>query len=927
MEYYIEPAAQTPEVQEQLKAITSTSLNPEDLTLLDPACGSGHILVEAYDLFKAIYQERGYRAKDIPGLILQKNLFGLEIDDRAAQLAAFALMMKARTDDRRIFDSEAKPNILAFKESRGMKASDIYFALTSPLTGEKGGELESSTPDDNLVELDDNLFTRAEAAKAVAHRTTTSVNFLQADIAALLKMFENAKTLGSLIQISPKLAAKLPEIETRLDHVRRFGDVTHSSSYVLKPILQQARLLARQYDAVAANPPYMGTNGMNSGLKMFAAEHYPDCKSDLFAAFIDRCHRFLTDEGHTAMITMHGWMFLTSFGELRRRILGSNTIVAVAHLGPRAFATISGHVVQTCAFTNKKSFVPGFRPTFFRLIEGGEDEKNEAILGRRERYSEFLQSEFSTLPGQPIAYWLSRKAFAAFAGQKVNDLAESGGRCKTHCDEKYVRFEWEVSRNDIGDGRKWKHYEKGGKTRKYYGNRQFVVEWTESARSFYAEHGGLSNPRYWNREGLCWSDISAGAGGFRIKEANAEFGSKSPTLMFQTSKCNLQLLAFLNSPVATHFLGVINPSFQINVGDVLKLPVGPCNPTDQHAVVSRTAKAIEIARLDWNSREEAFEFQRHPSLDHRTNMLREAWCESENDGNRRWQEIRQLEELNNSFFLEYYQLSEELSPDVPDTQITLYRPDREEDMKRLISYAIGLMMGRYSLDALGPVYAQGGNQGFDASRYQLFLADDDGIIPILEADWGLQDDATNRFAGFVGVAWPKEHLEENLKFVADSLGSNTGERPLDTIRRYLATGFYKLHLSMYKRRPIYWLFTSGKQRSFQCLVYLHRYHEGTLARMRTEYVIPLQGQIAARIEQLEGDKAQATSTSHRKKLQKEQDDLKRKQAELLTFEEKLKHFADQKISLDLDDGVKVNYAKFGDLLAEVKAVTGGKDDE
>jgi type II restriction/modification system DNA methylase subunit YeeA len=290
-------------------------------------------------------------------------------------------------------------------------------------------------------------------------------------------------------------------------------------------------------------------------------------------------------------------------------------------------------------------------------------------------------------------------------------------------------------------------------------------------------------------------------------------------------------------------------------------------------------------------------------------------------------DMKRCEEENNQFFIEAYGLQDELSSEVPDDQITLYRPDRTEDIRRLLSYAIGCMMGRYSLDKPGLIYAHSGNTGFDSGEYKTFRADDDGIIPLLETDWGIRDDATNRFVEFVGVAWPKEHLEENLKFVADSLGATGSGQPRDTIRRYLATGFYKHHLSMYKKRPIYWLFSSGKQRAFQCLVYLHRYHEGTLARMRTEYVIPLQGQIAARIEQLEGDKSKATSTSHRKKLQKEQDDLKKQQTELLTFEEKLKHAADQKISLDLDDGVKVNYANFGDLLAECKAITGGKDEE
>jgi type II restriction/modification system DNA methylase subunit YeeA len=289
--------------------------------------------------------------------------------------------------------------------------------------------------------------------------------------------------------------------------------------------------------------------------------------------------------------------------------------------------------------------------------------------------------------------------------------------------------------------------------------------------------------------------------------------------------------------------------------------------------------------------------------------------------------MKELEKENNRLFIEAYGLEAELTPDVADDQITLYRPDRSEDIKRLLSYAIGCVMGRYSLDKPGLIYAHSGNQGFDPSQYSTFRADDDGIIPLLETDWGIRDDATNRFVEFIGVVWLKEHLEENLRFVADSLGPTGSEQPRDTIRRFLTTGFYKHHLSMYKKRPIYWLFYSGKQRAFQCLVYLHRYNEGTLARMRTEYVIPLQGQIAARIEQLEGDKSKATSTSHRKKLQKEQDDLKKQQTELLTFEEKMKHAADQKISLDLDDGVKVNYAKFGDLLAESKAITGGKEEE
>ena len=286
---------------------------------------------------------------------------------------------------------------------------------------------------------------------------------------------------------------------------------------------------------------------------------------------------------------------------------------------------------------------------------------------------------------------------------------------------------------------------------------------------------------------------------------------------------------------------------------------------------------------------------------------------------------RALEEENNRLFIDAYSLQDDLSPEVPDDQITLYRPNREEDIKRLLSYAIGCMMGRYSLDKPGLIYTHSGNTDFDLSQYSTFPADSDGIIPIMETDW-FPDDASNRLVEFISVAWSKEYLAENLQFIAESLGPNRNEQPQETIRRYFATGFYKHHLQMYKRRPIYWLFSSGKQRAFQCLVYLHRYHEGTLARMRTEYVIPLQGKIAARIDQLADDIAAASSTAYRKKLEKERETLRKQHTELQAFDEQLRHYADQRIRLDLDDGVKVNYGKFGNLLADVKAVTGGNEE-
>jgi hypothetical protein len=337
-------------------------------------------------------------------------------------------------------------------------------------------------------------------------------------------------------------------------------------------------------------------------------------------------------------------------------------------------------------------------------------------------------------------------------------------------------------------------------------------------------------------------------------------------------------------------------------------------------------EVIAIARMDEQSIETSWDFQVLPVLQKRIISLQQSQEAADAECLGRFRRMKELEEENNLLFIETYGLQDELSPEISEDQITLYRPNREEDIKRLISYALGCMMGRYSLDMPGLIYAQDGNVGFDSSQYKTFAADADGIVPVIETPW-FADDATNRLVEFIRVAWSKEHLEENLKFVVDSLYPSKGEAPRDSIRRYLATGFFKHHLQTYKRRPIYWLFSSGKQRAFQCLVYLHRYHEGTLSRMRTEYVIPLQGMIASRIEHLAGDIAAATSTAQRKKLEKERETLLKQQAELHAYDDKLRHYADKKIALDLDDGVKVNYGKFGDLLAEVKAVTGGGDED
>jgi len=988
MEYYIEPAEQTPEVQEQLKEIVRQrelnherheahekgengeneesdssfrvvrvfrGLNPEHLTLLDPACGSGHILVEAYDLFKAIYQERGYRAKDIPALILNKNLFGLEIDDRAAQLAAFALMMKARADDRRIFDSESTPNVVALQDSEGMKASEIHFALTSPLKGEQEGELDSPAPDGHLFEPDDNLFTRA-AAKSTAHRPLLSAHFTEADITHLLGLFENAKTFGSLIKVAPKLAAKLPEIEMRLDDVLKSGDLTHASAHIIKPLLQQARLLARQYDAVVTNPPYMGVKAQTPLLKAFAQQFFPNAKADVFAMFIERGFSFATRNGDVGYMTPFVWFFIKSYESLRATIVRTKCISTLIHPEYNTFWE-SAHVT-ICAFVIRNIFTHATGAFIdLRNVYGADAQQpvlREAASNPTCKWRYTVSSTtFEQIPGSPIAYWASERVRLAFKEMPpFSNFAETRIGLITGDNARFLRRWWEVPTENIGFGltheeaaksaHKWFPIVKGGEFRKWYGNLSDVVDWKHDGQEIQSAlhpSGNRTLAHNFNldklfQQGINWSKITSSSFSARLQPMGCIFTDPSASAFAKSHDCHSLLLALLASKVPDFLLRAINPTLNYQPGNIDILPVAIEAMRRNRGVIEEiTVNALSYAKDDWDCCETSWEFLRSTMVP--SNAATDTvFCSA-----KKWEDIcstriesmRVAEETNNRLFIEAYGLQNELTHEVSDEQITLYRADRIEDIRRLISYGIGCVMGRYSLDKPGLIYAHSGNQGFDASQYKTFRADEDGIIPLLDNDWGIRDDATNRIVEFISVAWLKEHLEENLKFIADSLGPNSGEQPRDTIRRYLsasgAGGFYKHHLSMYKKRPIYWLFSSGKQRAFQCLVYLHRYHEGTLARMRTEYVIPLQGQIAGRIEQLEGDKLKATSTSHRKKLQKEQDDLKKQQTELLTFEEKLKHAADQKISLDLDDGVKVNYGKFGDLLAETRGICGTKDDD
>ncbi|WP_446893330.1 BREX-1 system adenine-specific DNA-methyltransferase PglX [Acinetobacter sp. NS4_7] len=878
-EYYIQPAEQTDEVNAQLKQLINVrisedgdTLNPESITVLDPACGSGHILVEAYDCLKAIYLERGYRSRDIPRLILENNLYGIDIDTRAAQLASFALLMKAREDDRRLFSNPPKLNIIALQDSQ----PDRLDAFSQDLAN-------------------------------------TSIE--KSDLKELLDLFEHASTFGSLIQIPQAFAKKLSDLETKLNTALVSGDIfAQQSAQELLPLVQQAMLLAKQYDAVIANPPYMGGSGINI-LNDFAKKKFPDSKSDLFAMFIERGFVWCKASGFNSMVTMQSWMFLSSYEAFREKILRERTIQTMAHLGARAFPEISGEVVQTTAFVMQGKHLQGFKPVFFRLVDTAQDSKEVELKAGLNRFDLTVQDDFKKIPGSPIAYWI--KGISNFDGLKLSDLMISGGRTKTHGNAKYIRYFWEIS-NIIGS--KWEPYANGGEFRRFYGNEIHVVDWSDAAKSFYSEHGGLYNNIFWGKVGITWSLITSSLNSFRVKTKEAHYSSGSPTIFTKVYELDTYILGFLNSKITSYYLKAINPTLNTTVGDVLSLPLKFYKKIDIEVNIK---KNIEISKYYWNCYETSWDFTQNPVICTQQPNLEQAFNTWQQQNADAVAEMKRLEEENNKLFIDAYGLQDELTPDVPDEQITLTRADREKDSQRLVSYALGCMMGRYSLDEPGLIYAHAGNQDFDASRYQKFPADADGIIPLTEMHW-FEDDATHRIQEFLTAVWGKDTLDANMQWLAESLDKKANETAEDTIRRYLASKFYKDHMQTYKKRPIYWLFSSGKQGAFQALVYLHRYNESTLARMRTEYVMPLISKMSAMANSLQSEIENSDSAAEIKRKEKELQNLHKQQAELSSFEEKLRHYADQRISLDLDDGVKVNYGKFGDLLAEVKAVTGEK---
>lgn len=917
MEYYIEPAEQTEEVNQQLNDITPESVDPETIKVLDPASGSGHILIEAYNVLKAIYEERGYRSRDIPKLILEKNIYGLDIDDRAAQLSGFSLMMMARQDDRRIFSRDVRLNVLSLQETEHLDLPKLWQDLnlsgdwTSGATQDMfGGDLDlSSFEADNRYQL------------------------LQRNI----ERFKQAKTFGSLIEVSAAEYEALKELHDTVLELSESGDsIQRAAASQIIDVVHQALLLSIRYDAVVANPPYMGSKGMNKDLKEFAKKNFPDSKADLFAMFMEIAFNLLTKNGFNAQVNMQSWMFLSSYEDMRVSLLQNHSLVTMAHLGSRAFSQISGEVVQTTAWIFNNKILNSYRPVFFRLLSGDEYQKKQGLRTQSYKYSNFNQDDFKKIPGSPIAYWIDKNmqgVFDRYKGLRRSDIMPATG-LQTGDNNKFIRNWDEVSIVSINE--KWFPLNNGGDSRRWYGNFRSVIQWENDGEEIKAHPSSvIRNPKLYFLEGATWNRIGSSFFSMRYLPKGYIFDQAGDSLFCNNSDNLYIVIGLINSNIGTQILQVLCPTLNATAGSLEKFPFIKL-PLDLRVdLIDNVKKLISISKEDWDQKAYSMDFETQPLLKFSmsTKYVREAYKRYREHGSHQVSIYKKLQKENDSIINQFLSIKTVEELDLP---VTLFWNDinlneglfQSKSLVELISYSVGCIMGRYSLDQEGLVYAHAGNEDFDASLYKTFSADSDGIIPITDEEW-FKDDVTNRVVEFVKTVWGEENLTENLQFIADSLcldaiKPKNSETAVATIRRYLSSQFYKDHMQTYKNRPIYWLFSSGKEKAFECLVYLHRYNESTLSRMRTEYVTPLLGKYEAYAEQLDKHIDMAESTQDKKRLERELKSMDKKQSELREFDDKLKHFADMRISIDLDDGVKENYGKFGDLLAEVKKITGKK---
>ena len=847
--YYLDEAEQTPEVAEKLRVLRSQSpvKSPEDICLIDPCMGSGHILVYAFDVLMQIYESEGYNPRDAAKLILEKNIYGLDIDRRAYQLAYFSLMMKARQYNRRIFGEDIKPQ--------------VYHPAGFP-DGEEYG---------SLVKVD---------ALPPEPQEPQGLN-----------LFDNY------------------ERDLRVWNFKR--------------------LLAQKYDVVVTNPPYMGGKGQSSNISDFLKEDYPDTKSDMFSAFIEQCGQLTTSTGYVGMFTPYVWMFIQSYEKLRNMLYTTKDIITLIQFEYSAFEEAT---VPVCTFVVRNGNT-GATGEYLRLVDyrGGMEVQRVKTLdaiGNPQcgyRYTASADN-FARIPGSPVAYWVSKKLLSAFdAGNPIAKIAPPKQGFKTGNNDLFLKLWFEVSRskiqfnaislqNALDSKMKWFPCTKGGEFRKWYGNFEYVVNWEDDGyrlKNYYDDSGKLrsrpQNIQYNFCDGLTWSSISSAKISMRIV-SNKMFESKGP-MCFAIKKGQLNyILSCLNSKPIEELIGLLAPTLDFSEGAVGKIPAIYSSEYEDR-INELTNGCISLSRTDWDSFETSWDFTCHPLLNGERTVLA-AFTKWEREAAERFNTLKANEVELNRIFIDIYGLQDELTPEVNDKDVTVRRADLGREIRSLISYAVGCMFGRYSLDTEGLVYAGG---DWDAGKYRSFIPDKDNILPICDDEY-FNDDIVGRFVDFVCVVYGVETLEENLKFIADALGGKG--TPREVIRNYFLNDFYTDHCKIYQKRPIYWLFDSGKKNGFKALIYLHRYSRDLLAKLRTDYVHEQQERYRTQLSHIAAALNTATG-SERARLLKQQNKLSEQLKEITAFEEKVHHLADQNIGIDLDDGVKKNYEIFADVLAKI----------
>lgn len=862
-EYYLDEAEQEPQVQAQLEEIRAgyREISPEDIRIIDPCMGSGHILVYAFDVLMQIYSAQGYSERDAAKLIVEKNLWGLDIDRRAYQLAYFAVMMKARQYNRRILTSGIKPNLFVIDDNRALTPEIIEYI--------------------------------ADGDSKIA-----------ADLRSISNDLTNAREYGSIINVQPVDFNGL---------IERIGIIAESDELNLiamenkrivcekiLPLVKQAQTLSQKYDVVCTNPPYMGGSGMNSVLSEYVKRCYSEAKSDLFAALIIKCLEFTKQNGYSSLVTMQSWMFLSSFEEMRTKLLTLNTLTTLMHMENMVMGIAFGTAVSVF----RKGAVKGYKGTYNQIkLADIENAKPKSFPVAGNRFAQVSSDNFSKIPGMPVAYWVSEKFADVFKNEKLYKYSISPSQNVTGNNDRFVRKFWELSNVKVGGRDEWIFYAKGGGFRKWWGNLLDIVNWTPTARYIYQHGDGhhasqIINKDYWYRKGITWGLITSSIPSFRVMPEGATFDKGGSTIIVEREVYNYAL-GLLNSKVFLVVAKALNPTLNFQVKDICSLPlVISC----LDVINSTVDKCIDISQVDWDSFETSWDFKTHPLLKP-VPLISESFAQWSDECEKRFTQLKSNEEELNRIFIDIYGLQDELTPEVEDKDVTVRRADLTRDIKSLVSYAVGCMFGRYSLDVEGLAYAGG---EWDGSKYKTFIPDPDNCIPVTDEEY-FRDDIVVRFVDFIRTVYGADTLEENLTFIADALGTR-GNTSRERIRNYFLNDFIKDHIKMYQKRPIYWMFDSGKQNGFRALVYMHRWNADTTGNVRVEYLHKLQRIYENEIRQAQ-DVAETGSGREVSAAQKRIEKLTKQLKETHDFDEKIAHLALSRIDIDLDDGVKVNYEK------------------